>query len=183
MKTFSFTNTFSWRSFNFSNFNFDCGSRELPYNVAFGLSCCSPGSVVWSCIGVLHVCHYKVDYCGLRNKPVAVKNDYRPHWKVMFSEASAILFTGWVWCHFLSGGRPTPSFLDGDPFPTSERNVGPDRKWDHASPPPAASCHCSGRYASHWNEFLFNLRQKFLKLPFWKRSLLMSVKQYIFSNC
>ena len=73
---------------------------------------------------------------------------YRPHGKVMFSEGSVILFTG-------DKGRQKPPPV-GTPL---------DVTWDQTGsniihPPVLTSSgsHCSGRYASYCNAFLYHMR-------------------------
>ena len=73
---------------------------------------------------------------------------YRPQGKVMFSEASVILSTGRgmvslsVWYH-------VPSRMGGLP------QVG---EWVTPLVLTSSGGHCSGRYVSYWNAFLFFLR-------------------------
>ena len=65
-------------------------------------------------------------------------NYYRPQCscgKIMFSQASVILFTGGVW------QTPPPDIPLG--------------RHPRTDTPPTRDGHCSGRYASYWNTFLF----------------------------
>ena len=64
---------------------------------------------------------------------------YRPQGKVMFSEVCVMLFTGCVW-----GGSLLPKEVCS---------------WGVSAPPllPSSGCHCSGRYTSYWNAFLFEI--------------------------
>ena len=72
--------------------------------------------------------------------------------KVMFSQASVILFTGGC-------GRHPPARHPLDRYPPTQCMLGytplPSACWD--TPPPPDS-HCSRRYASYWNAFLFNCK-------------------------
>ena len=73
-------------------------------------------------------------------------NFYRPQrscGKIMFSQASVILFTGGGVSDRPLGQNPLSRHTPGQtPYP-----------W--ADTPPPADGYCSGQYASYWNAFLF----------------------------
>ena len=72
---------------------------------------------------------------------------YRPQrscGKVMFLHVSVIQCTGEVW--------QTPPWANP---PCQTPSLGKHPPWE--TPPPPSDGHCSGRYASYWNVFLFYL--------------------------
>ena len=81
--------------------------------------------------------------------------------KVMFSQASVILFTRWGSALMHAGIHPpedtpwadTPQ-ADTPWADTPRADTPPGRHPPGQTPPPNPPLHCSGRYASYWNAFL-----------------------------
>ena len=76
---------------------------------------------------------------------------YRAQVKVIFSEASVILFTGGGVDHFLPGGVCCL-------VPCSFRGVSASKGGSSPLVLTSSGDHCSGRYTSYWNAFLSSLK-------------------------
>ena len=106
-------------------------------------------------------------YCALNTQNTVYYRPQRTCGKVMFSQASVILFTGGACIPACTGqtppGRhptPLPSACWDTPAPPGQTPPCPVHAGIH-TPPLSSACwdtspggHCSGRYASYWNAFL-----------------------------